>query len=190
MRATRDATHPGYGLQHVLPGAPTETDRALKGKPGYPKPKSKKKGLGSFRLTGSKVVSPHAMQLPRLARLRLKERDYLPTRGVKIRAATVKRLQRTVSRTEQGSANRKKAAHKLGKEHRRVANQRAETLHHLTTDLAKTKSVIVSEDVHVSGLLNNRRLAHAIADVGFAEFRRRLAYKAQWYGSHVVVVSR
>jgi putative transposase len=61
----------------------------LEGKLGYPKRKSKKRGLGSFRLTGSIVVFPDAIQLPRLGRLRLKERGYLPTTGVKILSATV-----------------------------------------------------------------------------------------------------
>ena len=58
---------------------------------GYPRFKSKKRGLGSFRLTGSIVVFPNAIQLPRLGRLRLKERGYLPTAGVKILSATVSR---------------------------------------------------------------------------------------------------
>jgi transposase len=60
----------------------------LKGKVGYPQRKTKKRGLGSFRLTGSIAVFPSAIQLPRLGRLRLKERDYLPTQA-KIRSATV-----------------------------------------------------------------------------------------------------
>src|SRR5258708_27987130 len=50
-----------------------------RGKVGYPRFKSKKRGLGSFRLTGSMVAFPAAIQLPRLGRLRLKERGYLPT---------------------------------------------------------------------------------------------------------------
>jgi transposase len=60
----------------------------LKGKVGYPQPKTKKRGLGSFRLTGRIVVCADAIQLPRLGRLRLTERDYLPTRAT-IRSATV-----------------------------------------------------------------------------------------------------
>ena len=59
------------------------------GKLGYPRFKTKKRGLGSFRLTGSIVVSEKAIVLPRLGRLRLKEREYLPTSGVKILSATV-----------------------------------------------------------------------------------------------------
>jgi len=56
---------------------------------GYPQFKSKKKGIGSFRLTGAIHVLENAVQLPRLGRLRLKERGYLPTCGVKILSATV-----------------------------------------------------------------------------------------------------
>ena len=59
------------------------------GKLGYPRFKTKKKGLGSFRLTGRIVVSEKSIVLPRLGRLRLKERGYLPTGRVQILSATV-----------------------------------------------------------------------------------------------------
>jgi len=45
--------------------------------------------VGSFRLTGAIVVFPDAIQLPRLGRLRVKERGYLPTAGVTMLSATV-----------------------------------------------------------------------------------------------------
>jgi putative transposase len=220
----------------------------LHGKLGYPKLKSKKRGLGSFRLTGAITVFPDAIQLPRLGRLRLKERAYLPTSGVRVLSATVteqaghwyvsvqvqqehnvsenmgpvvgvdlgvkhlatlsdgevienprhlkqhlkklKRLQRAVSRKRKGGCNRRKAVGRLAKQHRKVANQRANTLHHLTSRLAKTKSVIVVEDLNVSGMLKNHHLAQAIGDVGFYEFKRHLLYKSVWYGSQVLLVSR
>lgn len=60
-----------------------------KGKCGYPKLKSKKRGIGSFRLTGHIHVGEKHVQLPRLGRLRLKERGYIPTKDVKILSATV-----------------------------------------------------------------------------------------------------
>ena len=56
---------------------------------GFPRFKSRKKGLGSFRLTGVIHVFDKAIQLPRLGLLRLKERGYLPTSGVHILSATV-----------------------------------------------------------------------------------------------------
>jgi putative transposase len=56
---------------------------------GFPRFKSKKNSLGSFRLTGAIHVFDNAIQLPRLGRLGLKERGYLPLDGVKVLSATV-----------------------------------------------------------------------------------------------------
>jgi len=58
-------------------------------KVGFPHFKSKKHGLGGFRLTGTIHVFEKAVQLPRLGLLRLKESGYLPTSGVHILSATV-----------------------------------------------------------------------------------------------------
>ena len=179
----------------------------LRGKVGYPQFKTKKQGPGSFRLTGAIAIFPDAVQLPRLGRLRLKERGYLPTSGVKILSATVsehaghwyvsiqvereqvvpkntgpivgvdlgvkalatvsdgtvfsnphhlkhhlrllRRLHRTVSRRQKGSKNRQKALRRLSQLHYAVANQRKNTLHQVTTWLAKTKRTIVIEDLNV-----------------------------------------
>jgi putative transposase len=46
-------------------------------KPGYPKFKSKKGGVGNFRLTGAIHITATHIQLPRLGWLRLKEYNYL-----------------------------------------------------------------------------------------------------------------
>ena len=60
-------------------------------KPGFPRFKSKKRGIGGFRLTGTIKVFERHLQLPRLGRIRLKERGYLPFRDptVHILSATV-----------------------------------------------------------------------------------------------------
>ena len=58
-------------------------------KAGFPRFKSKKSGLGSFRLTGAIHIFEKSIQLPRLGVLRLKERGYLPISGVHILSATV-----------------------------------------------------------------------------------------------------
>ncbi|NEQ71718.1 MAG: IS200/IS605 family element transposase accessory protein TnpB [Okeania sp. SIO2C9] len=89
-----------------------------------------------------------------------------------------------------GSANWRKAQLKIAALHRRVANIRKDTLHKLTTYLAKNHGTIVIEDLNVRGMLANHKLAKLIADQGFYEFRRQLGYKCQWYGSDLVVVDR
>src|SRR5258708_35223639 len=83
-------------------------------------------------------------------------------RHLKHRLRKIKRFQKAVSRKQKDSQNRKKAVQHLGNLHRQVANQRANTLHQFTSRLAKTKSVVVIEDLNVSGLLKNHPLAQAI----------------------------
>ena len=100
------------------------------------------------------------------------------------------RHQRAVSKKVIGSKNRRKAVKKLAKVHKKVADIRADTLHKLTTWLAKNHSTIVIEDLNVSGMLKNHKLASAIADCGFYEFKRQLTYKCEWYGSKLVIAPR
>jgi len=99
-------------------------------------------------------------------------------------------MHRAVTRKPKGGNNRQQAAHRLANAYRKVGQQRANTLHQVTTRLAQTTSVIVSEDLYVAGPLKHHHLAQASADVGFAAFRRHLAYKAAWYASRIVVAAR
>jgi len=89
-----------------------------------------------------------------------------------------------------GSANWKKAQIQIAKLHRKIANIRKDTLHKLTTLLAKNHGTVVIEDLNVSGMMANHKLAKAIADMGFHEFRRQLTYKCELYGSKLVVADR
>lgn len=97
---------------------------------------------------------------------------------------------RRLSRKQKGSKNREKARKRLARFHYRISCQRSDFLHKLSTKLAKTKSVIVVEDLNVAGMVRNRRLARVINDVSWAEFIRHLAYKCPWYGSKLVKVGR
>ncbi|MFF5229862.1 IS607 family element RNA-guided endonuclease TnpB [Dactylosporangium sp. NPDC000521] len=83
-----------------------------------------------------------------------------------------------------------RAADRLGRAHARVANLRRDGLHKLTTDLAREHGTIVVEDLNVTGMLANRRLARHVADAGFAEVRRQLAYKTIWNGGRLLVADR
>lgn len=64
------------------------------------------------------------------------------------------------------------------------------SLHKLTTDLTRRFGTIVIEDLNVKGMMSNRKLACAIADVGMYEFRRQLTYKAEMRGVKFVVADR
>jgi putative transposase len=88
------------------------------------------------------------------------------------------------------SQNYKKAQKKVAKIHYKIACIRKDALHKLTTRLAKNHSEIVIEDLNVSGMSKNHKLASAILDGGFYEFRRQLSYKCEWYGSVLTVVDR
>ena len=100
------------------------------------------------------------------------------------------RLQRQASRQIKGSNNQRKTYQKIRRLHARIAWIRKDFLHKLTTYLAKTFKLIKIEDLNVKGLLANHKLAGAISDLGFYEFRRQLEYKCQMYGAASVLVER
>lgn len=102
----------------------------------------------------------------------------------------LRRLQRALSRKQKGSANRKKAARKVAKLHARVANIRQHALHTATTDLTRRHGVVILEGLNIRGMLQNRRLARAISDCGWHEFRRQVEYKLQWTGGRTTTVSQ
>jgi putative transposase len=106
------------------------------------------------------------------------------------RLRRLQRLSRAHSRTRRGSRNRRRSAQRLARCHARVANQRKDFLHQLTTRLAKNHGVLAVEDLHVRGMLANRRLARSISDAGWGELRGQLTYKSEWYGARLVVVDR
>ena len=108
----------------------------------------------------------------------------------------LRRLNKAVSRKqgakkgEKRSNNFIKSKKKLARLHERIANIRNDELHKLTTGLAREFGIIGIEDLNVSGMVKNHRLARAINDVSFFEFRRQLEYKAQIKGGIVVAASR
>jgi putative transposase len=100
------------------------------------------------------------------------------------------RLQYLNRHKVKGSNNWKKAQKQIAKLHFKIANIRKDTLHKLTTYLSKNHGKIVIEDLNVSGMLANRKLAKAVQDMGFYQFRRQLDYKTQLYGAELILADR
>jgi putative transposase len=101
-----------------------------------------------------------------------------------------RRLAKSLARKQKGSRNRRDAAAKLGRHHHHVANVRRHFLHQVSNALVKTHDRLVIEDLNVSGMLANHRLAQAISDAGWAEFARLLGYKLTWRSGTLAVADR
>ena len=102
----------------------------------------------------------------------------------------LKRAQKALSRKVKGSKRCAKARAKVARLHAHVANQRSDAMHKLTTWLASTFSHISVEDLNVTGMVKNRRLAKAIMDASFGEFRRQLDYKTARTEAALRVIDR
>ena len=220
----------------------------FEGRASFPRFKNKKRGRGSFTLTGHIKVERDKVCLPRVGWVRLKERGYIPSK-VHINSATVseragrwfvainvveeardpapvhgpvagvdrgisrlfvfsdgniienpralkrhlrklKHLQRAVSRKMKGSKNRLKAIEALRRQHYHIACVRLDAISKATTVLARTKSVIVVEDLNVREMTRNHSLAGSITDAAWGKAVRQLEYKTVWYGSKLVVADR
>ena len=104
--------------------------------------------------------------------------------------ARLAKAQRELSRKAAGSNNRAKARKKVARVHAKIAGRRRDHLHKLTTRLVRENQTLVIEDLTVRTMVRNRKLARAISDAAWAEFRSLLEYKAAWYGREVIAVDR
>lgn len=106
----------------------------------------------------------------------------------------LRRQQKQVSRrffknAKNQSENYKKSVAKLAKIHQRVANIRKDNLHKITTYLAKEFEMVSIEDLKPKNMSKNPKLASAILDGGFSEFKRQLIYKKEWYRGKLFIAN-
>jgi putative transposase len=112
------------------------------------------------------------------------------------RLTKLKRLQRAFNRkqydpqTKRGSSNREKARMKLARFHGKIAHIRQDAHHKITTEVARTCSVVGLEDLHVKGLFKNCKLARAMADAGLGQLLQFFETKMRAGGGQAIFVNR
>lgn len=86
-----------------------------------------------------------------------------------------------------GYRNQKQVVARL---HERVANQRKDFLHKLSTVITKQFDTVVMEDLNIKGMVKNGHLSRAISDVGWSMFEGFVRYKCQWKGKNFIQIGR
>jgi putative transposase len=101
----------------------------------------------------------------------------------------IKFYQKRSSKCVKGSNNRKYWNLKVAKEYQKISNKKQDFLHKLSSYYVKNHDVIVVEDLKISNMLKNHRLAESISNVSWGEFFRQLEYKSLWDGVEFIKVN-
>ena len=113
----------------------------------------------------------------------------------KFLTTNLKRLKvicRRANRKKNGGANRKKEIKKLSVLYEKVANQRKDFLHKLSSKIVNDSQVttIFTEGLMVKNMLKNNKISLVISDAGWGEFVRQLKYKCEWSGKNIIQIGR
>ena len=102
----------------------------------------------------------------------------------------IKILQNRASKKKKGSANRKKANLRIAIQHEKITNKRKDFLHKVSDAITKQFDTVIVEDLNISGMIKNHKLAQSISDVGWGNFALYTKYKSEWRGKNYLTIGR
>jgi putative transposase len=102
----------------------------------------------------------------------------------------LRRANKALARSQRASKNRQRAQMKLARLHLKISDTRNDFLHKVTTKLCRENQAVVVEDLAVGNMMKNRKLARAISDAGWGEFKRQLEYKGPMFGTVILSAPR
>lgn len=118
--------------------------------------------------------------------------SFEPNQYLKASLNRLKSLQHRADRKKKGSNNQNKANKKVALLYEKIANQRVDYIHKITTGLVRDSqaNTFVIEDLHTLAMLKNRSLSKVVQDASFGEFGRQMKYKCNWHGKNLIVIGR
>ena len=102
----------------------------------------------------------------------------------------LRRYQQNLSRKKKGSHNYNKQRIKVAKLHQKMVNIRTDFYHQESTRIVLESDKIIVENLHIKGMVKNKRNAKNISQQGWGQFITMLKYKSQWYGKTLIEVDR
>ncbi|MDY7023897.1 MAG: transposase, partial [Cyanobacteriota bacterium] len=102
---------------------------------------------------------------------------------------SIKHCQRQIYSKKKGSNNRKKASKRAARKHLKVQRQREEFCKRKARNLCWANAKVVIEDLNVSGMVRNHKLAKSISDAAWSTFVQWLEYFGQKLGCEIIKVA-
>ena len=102
----------------------------------------------------------------------------------------LKRFQRSLSRKQKESNNRKKSVKLLAVQYEKVNNKRNDFLNKTSKFLIDSYDTICLETLSAKNMMQNHKLAQALSDIAIGRFNEMMDYKAEWYGKNIVRIER